>query len=41
MNSITLTNSMLRKAYIIYLVGLNEPMIINFYINSKIHRKQN
>jgi hypothetical protein len=38
MNSTPITDSMLRKASIIY---LNEPMIINFQINSKIHRKQN
>jgi hypothetical protein len=30
MNSIPLTNSMLRTTSIIYLVGLDEPMIINF-----------
>jgi hypothetical protein len=30
MNSIPLTNYMLREAFIIYLVGLNELMYINF-----------
>jgi hypothetical protein len=32
---------MLRKAFIIYLVGLNGLMYMNFWIISKIHHKQN
>jgi hypothetical protein len=32
---------MLREAFIIYLVGLNELRYINFWINSPICLKQN